>query len=126
MLTPKQKNFADEYCAEQNATKAAIRAGYSEKTARSIGQRLLTKVDIKKYIDEKLERLSRKTDITAEWVINELKKNHQLAQQNNEINASNKALELLGKHLQLFTDKMQLQGSLDVAVTIVDDVNGDE
>lgn len=126
MLTPKQKNFADEYCAEQNATKAAIRAGYSKDTAEQQGSRLLRNVKVRQYIDEKLERLSRKTDITAEWVINELKKNHQLAQQNNEINASNKALELLGKHLQLFTDKMQLQGNLDVAVTILDDVNDDE
>ena len=45
-LTEKQKKFVDEYLIDLNATQAAIRAGYSEKTARSIGQRLLTNVDI--------------------------------------------------------------------------------
>ncbi|HHL0777610.1 TPA: terminase small subunit, partial [Streptococcus agalactiae] len=54
-LTLKQKRFADEYIISANATAAAIKAGYSKKTARSIGQENLTKPDIKAYIDERLE-----------------------------------------------------------------------
>ncbi|MGG6834831.1 UNVERIFIED_CONTAM: terminase small subunit, partial [Streptococcus canis] len=46
-LTLKQKRFADEYIISANATAAAIKAGYSKKTARSIGQENLTKPDIK-------------------------------------------------------------------------------
>lgn len=49
-MTPKQRKFADCYIKSGNATQAAIEAGYSEKTARSQGQRLLTNVDIKKYV----------------------------------------------------------------------------
>ena len=49
-MNPKQKIFCDEYLVSLNATEAAIKAGYSKKTARSIGQENLTKPDIKKYI----------------------------------------------------------------------------
>ena len=52
MLKPNQRKFCLEYVKTGNATEAAIEAGYSEKTARSQGQRLLTNVDIKNYIDE--------------------------------------------------------------------------
>lgn len=49
-LTPKQQAFCDYYIASGNATEAAIKAGYSEKTARSVGSENLTKPDIKGYI----------------------------------------------------------------------------
>ena len=71
-LTEKQKRFADEYLTDLNATQAAIRAGYSEKTARSIGQRLLTKVDIQKYIQERLKERQERAEITQEMIVNEL------------------------------------------------------
>ncbi|MGO1061529.1 terminase small subunit [Acinetobacter lwoffii] len=51
-MTDKQRRFVDKYLIGLNAIQAAIRAGYSEKTARSIGQRLLTNVDIQKAIEE--------------------------------------------------------------------------
>lgn len=53
-LTEKQKRFCDEYLIDLNATQAAIRAGYSEKTARQIGQENLTKPDIREYIDKRM------------------------------------------------------------------------
>lgn len=56
-LTPKQKAFADEYIKFGNATQAAIGAGYSAKTARSIGQENLTKPDISNYINERLKQI---------------------------------------------------------------------
>ena len=59
-LTLKQQRFADEYIISGNATEAAIKAGYSKKTARSIADENLTKPDIKTYIDEKLKELSDK------------------------------------------------------------------
>lgn len=57
ILTPKQERFCVEYLVDYNATQAAIRAGYSAKTARSQGQRMLTNVDIKSKIDELREEL---------------------------------------------------------------------
>ena len=56
-MNDKQKHFADEYIISRNATQSAIKAGYSDKTARSIGQRLLTKVDISEYIKKRTEEL---------------------------------------------------------------------
>lgn len=68
-LTLKQKRFADEYIISANATAAAIKAGYSKKTARSIGQENLTKPDIKAYIDERLEKLESEKIATQEEVL---------------------------------------------------------
>lgn len=53
-MTEKQKIFCDEYIVDLNATQAAIRAGYSEKTAKSIGSENLTKPDIQEYIQKRL------------------------------------------------------------------------
>ena len=52
-MTAKQMRFCDEYLIDLNATQAAIRAGYSEKTAKAIGSENLTKPDLKKYIEER-------------------------------------------------------------------------
>ena len=51
-LTDKQKRFVEEYLVDLNATQAAIRAGYSEQTAYSIGQRLLKKVEVQEAIQQ--------------------------------------------------------------------------
>ena len=56
-LTAKQRFFADEYIKSGNATQSAIKAGYSPRTVRSIGQENLTKPDIKAYIDAKMAEI---------------------------------------------------------------------
>lgn len=56
-MTEKQKRFCLEYLIDMNATQAAIRAGYSKKTARSVGNENLTKPDIKNYIEEQLQKI---------------------------------------------------------------------
>ena len=53
-LTEKQKRFCDEYLVDLNGTQAAIRAGYSEKTAKQIAQQNLTKLDIQEYIKKRM------------------------------------------------------------------------
>ena len=53
-MTAKQQRFCDEYLIDLNATQAAIRSGYSEKTARAIGNENLTKPDIKEYIEKRM------------------------------------------------------------------------
>ncbi|MCG0664722.1 terminase small subunit [Lactiplantibacillus plantarum] len=59
-LTPKQQRFADEYIKSGNAADAARKAGYSNQTARTVGQQNLTKLDIKKYIDERMAEIASK------------------------------------------------------------------
>lgn len=137
-MTSKQKRFADEYLIDCNATQAAIRAGYSEKTARSIGQENLTKPNIKAYIDEQLEQLHDETIATAEEVMKYLTSVLR-GQSESEIvvvegmgdgmsNARRmtkapdererlKAAELLGKRFNMFTDKITVDGAVPVIIS---------
>ena len=71
-LRGKKKLFADEYLIDRNATQAAIRAGYSEKTARSQGQRLLKEPKVKAYIDAFIGDQSERLNMTAERVMEEI------------------------------------------------------
>lgn len=71
-IKDKQKQFCKEYLIDLNATQAALRAGYSEKTARQIGQKLLTKVDIQQEIQRLKERRNARTELTADFVLKEL------------------------------------------------------
>ena len=68
-MTPKQKKFCDEYIKSGNAKQSAIKAGYSPKTAKSIGQENLTKPDLKAYIDERLKELSDHKILSAAEVL---------------------------------------------------------
>lgn len=71
-LTEKQQRFCDEYLIDLNATQAAIRAGYKEKTAYSMGQRLLKNVEVQNQLQKrKLDRVER-TEITQDMVLFEL------------------------------------------------------
>lgn len=69
MLTDKQARFVDEYLVDLNATQAAVRAGYSAKTASVIGAENLAKPNIQKAIQARQEELKIKTEITQEWVV---------------------------------------------------------
>lgn len=68
-MNARQKKFCDEYLIDCNATQAAIRAGYSPKTAKSIGNENLTKPDLKAYIDEQLELLHNQKTADAQEVL---------------------------------------------------------
>lgn len=73
-LTNKQKRFVEEYLIDMNATQAAIRAEYSAKTAYSAGQRALKNVEIQAALQESMHKRSKRTEITQDWVLGELKK----------------------------------------------------
>src|SRR5882724_1801576 len=73
-LTPKQQKFIAEYLIDLNATQAAIRAGYSKKTARFIGHENLTKPDIALEVAKRQAKRADKLEVTAESVVAELAK----------------------------------------------------
>lgn len=73
-LTPKQARFVEEYLVDLNATQAAIRAGYSEKTAYSIGEENLRKPEIASAVQSAMAERSKRTEITADRVLKELAK----------------------------------------------------
>ncbi len=73
-LTPQQSRFVEEYLVDLNATQAAIRAGYSKKTANEQGAQLLAKLSIREAVAEAQEARSERTGITQDEVIQGLKK----------------------------------------------------
>lgn len=109
-LTDKQKRFVSEYLIGLNATAAAKRAGYSEKTAYSMGQRLLKKVEIQKAVQNANNARQERTEVTQDYVIKKLKEitdKDASDAQDSGLKYSNKikALELLGKHLGTWEPK---------------------
>ena len=112
-LTPKQERFVSEYLIDLNATQAAIRAGYSAKTAFSIGVENLSKPLIQDALQKALKKQQERTEITADMVVKELKK-IALDDANDcptsRLKYTNKlkALELLGKHLGMFTERVSV------------------
>lgn len=129
-LTPKQQRFVDEYLIDLNATQACIRAGYSEKTARQIGEQNLSKLDIQEAIQQAMNERQARTHIDQDYVINTIvdtiercKQAKPVLQKNGapvftenpdgdvvpayKFDATNvlKGAELLGRHLGMFTDK---------------------
>ena len=71
-LTAKQQRFCDEYLIDLNATQAAIRSGYSEKTAMEQGYQLLQKTSVQKYISDRKKVRAERTEITQDMVLKEL------------------------------------------------------
>lgn len=72
MLTPKQSMFVEEYLVDLNATQAAIRSGYSKKTARQVGSQNLSKPNIQAAITKAMDERSKRTGITADRVLKEI------------------------------------------------------
>lgn len=109
-LTPKQQRFVEEYLIDLNATQAAIRAGYSEKTAYSVGHENLKKPEIQKAIQEAQEILSNKTQLTVDMVVQGLLKEAQDYAEGSTQSARVSAWAHLGKHLGMFKDKIEHTG----------------
>ncbi|WP_061585333.1 terminase small subunit [Streptococcus gordonii] len=131
-LTLKQQRFADEYIISGNATDAAIKAGYAKRSAGQIGEQNLKKLEIKKYIDERLAQLASEKIATQEEVLSYLTSVMrgetqeqtlisigELGQEITDIDVGAKdrikAAELLGKRHRLWTDKVEA----DISGTVV-------
>jgi phage terminase small subunit len=136
-VTPKQSRFIEEYLIDRNGTQAAIRAGYSKKTANEQASRLLANVNIKAILAEKEQKLQEKVEITQEYILKNLKNiadfNQRIitkkttkakgGEDNTDLvveesveermidaNAAIRSSELLGKHLGMFTEKVEVTG----------------
>jgi phage terminase small subunit len=160
-LTAKQMRFIEEYLVDLNAAHAAVRAGYSPRTAKVIGGENLTKPDLRARIDAEIAKRSVRTGINQDRVVRELAR-IALVDPTKVLDTENggiqegiseddraaiqsvrvkriptdvgegiefetrladklKALELLGRHLGMFTDRMQVQ--VTEAPKIVDDIS---
>ena len=137
-MTAKQKRFCDEYLIDLNATQAAIRAGYSKKSAYAIGEQNLKKLELQNYIEERLKEkedsLIAKQDEVLKYLTSVMRgetKSSVLAmvgdgvqeviQKPPDERERTKAAELLGRRYRLFTDKVEVEGA--VPIVIVDDID---
>ena len=106
-LTPKQVRFVAEYLIDLNATQAAIRAGYSEKTAYSIGQENLKKPEVAEAVIAAQAERSERTEVTQDYVLTSIMETMEQRKgtgEHSNPNAVLKGAELLGRHLAMFTD----------------------
>ena len=138
-LTPKQQCFIEEYLIDLNATAAAIRAGYSPRTARAIACENLAKPDIQEAIAKAKIGRSEATKIDSDWVLREAvtlyqrciqeikpalhpKSRRQLKDDSGNLlftfnaAAANRSLELVGKHVDIgaFKDRLEVSGGISL------------
>lgn len=108
-LTAKQQRFCDEYLCDLNATQAAVRAGYSKKTASEIGAENLRKPLIQEYLALRQQDRQKRTEITQDYVLNVIYETIERCRVQTDEKQFDprhvlKGCELLGKHLNIFTD----------------------
>lgn len=114
MLNEKQKLFAEFYLADSNATQSAIKAGYSEKTAYSQGQRLLKNVEIAELLKERVATAI----ITTDEILQDVKS---IAKSADKDSDRLKAYEMLGKHLAMWIDKSESNVTIEkIRVEFID------
>ena len=142
-MTDKQKRFCDEYLVDYNATQAAVRAGYSAKTAYSIGTENLKKPELKNYIDQRNEELRSERTADAAEVMEYLTSvvrgesraavvvvegsgdgcsEAKIIEKPPDEKERLKAAELLGKRFGLFTEKLNVSGNVPVVICGEDDI----
>lgn len=118
-LNYKQALFVKEYLVDLNATQAAIRAGYSAKTANEQAARMLAKVSIKEAVQEAMQNRAKKVEITAEDVLQSIVDIRSKTIEAERYSEALKANELLGKHLKLFTERIEHDVTESLATTIM-------
>ena len=142
-LNARQKAFCEYYVVSGNATDAAIKAGYKEKNARKIGSENLTKMDIKAYVEELMQKLESERTASAKEVLEFLTKSMRgeikeevvvvegtgdgtsearMVKKQIGLRDRIKSAELLGKRYRLFTDKVEVEGVVPVMIVGEDEL----
>jgi phage terminase small subunit len=125
-LTPKQRAFVREYLKDSNGTQAAKRAGYAANSAAETASKLLRNPKVRAMLDQRTNEAEAIAVVDKAWVLTKLRENVERAMQERAVTdregeetgefkydgaVANKALELLGKDLGMFVQKVELSGS---------------
>ena len=136
-LTEKEKAFCQEYLKDFNGTQSAIRAGYSENSAKEIAYENLTKHHIAQYLQQLIDKRAESCELSAQWVLSNLKdvvtrcmqaepvldsKGFPTGEYKFNSMGANKALELIGKHLGLFKEMSDKEPDQGFSLVILGDV----
>jgi phage terminase small subunit len=126
-LTARQARFVDELLADLKADgkAAAIRAGASPKRAHATACEWLKDPRVQAVIARKRARLANKLELTAEGVLRDLAADRELARSLEQMGPAVRASELLGKHLGLWKDRVELTGKAEGPIQIVEVVRGE-
>lgn len=119
-LTGKQKLFVEEYLLDLNASAAVLRAGYNTKYPDKVGAVLLANKKVSGAIADAMRAREERTGITQDFVVRELA-NLAVRDGQDVFRHSDKlrALELLGKHLGMFADRVQMESDQPGGVVVL-------
>ena len=120
-LTPKQQAFVDEYQRDRNATQAAIRAGYSPKTAQPASSRLLSNVMVQQALAEAREVRVESIETDRQWVLDGLRREATAGDMQKPSSVRVRATELIGREFGMFADS---SGSEVIKAFILDLIHG--
>ncbi|WP_020469120.1 terminase small subunit [Zavarzinella formosa] len=115
-LTPKQERFIGEFLVDLNATQAAIRAGYSSRTAKSIASELLGKPEVLAALNVRRNAISEQLDITTEWVMRRLQQKATLTGPDGTHSGRVSALTTLAKALGMLKERLKVEGEVKAEV----------
>lgn len=107
-LTPKQRKFIAFYLVDLNGTQAAIKAGYSKKGADVASVRLLGNASVLGEIEKAQAKWAAETELSQEFVIDGLRQTLAMAIEDRQLNPANRSLELLGRHIGMFKEKLEV------------------
>ncbi len=133
-LNDKQRRFVEEYLVDLNGSAAAVRAGYSVKRSKKQASLMRKLPSVQEAIERGIAARSERVEASQDWIIDQLvenvKRSMQLAkvkvggretgEHSYQGSVANKSLELLGRHLGMFTDKLKLEGDF------LDDLSADD
>ena len=137
-MTERQKRFCDEYLIDLNATQAAIRAGYSERSARQIADKNMSKVDIQKYIEDRMAEKESALIADQDEILKYLtsvmrgesqssvlargyKGNDEVIEKTPDEKERLKAAELLGKRYGLYVDNSKINATVSTPTFVGED-----
>ena len=118
-LSNKQKMFVKEYIIDFNATRSAIAAGYSKKTARQMGYELLTKLYIQEAVQKELKPIIKQHGMSAQEVLDGIEYIY-TNNKEDDPKAAISALNLAGKYHKLFTEKIEHSGKIEMPTVVIE------
>lgn len=123
-LTPKMQLFCSEYVKDFNGADAVVRAGYASKCPRKHAAQLLNHPTIQRKVQRFIDEKQKRNAISADYVIQKLQSIVEATEADNPQHAL-RGLELIGRHLKLFTDRQEISGPDGEAIKMEQKVNED-